>query len=38
MKDLVPEALGKDTIDKLIQEEITHISMIHDWMERLGGK
>ncbi|MBW1895446.1 MAG: ferritin family protein [Deltaproteobacteria bacterium] len=37
MKDLVPESLGKDNIDKLIQEEISHISMIHDWMERLGG-
>ena len=38
MKDLVPESLGKETIDKLIQEEISHISMIHEWMERLSGE
>jgi rubrerythrin len=36
MKDLVPESLGKDDIDRLIQEEIGHISMIHEWMERFG--
>ena len=36
MKDLVPERLGKETIEKLIQEEISHIAMIHDWMEKLS--
>ena len=36
MKDLVPQGLGKETIDKLIQEEISHIAMIHDWMEKLS--
>lgn len=36
MKDLVPESLGKETIDRLIHEEISHIAVIHVWMERLG--
>ena len=36
MKDLVPENLGKETIDKLIKEEMSHISLIQDWMERLS--
>ena len=38
MKDLVPKSLGRETIDRLIQEEISHIAMIHDWMERLSRK
>ena len=36
MKNLVPEKLGRGTIDRLVQEELSHIAMIHDWMERLS--
>jgi rubrerythrin len=35
MKDLVPENLGKETIDKLIKEEMGHIALIQNWMQRL---
>jgi rubrerythrin len=36
MKKLVPEHLGQDTVDKLIDEEISHVSMLQDKIKQLN--
>ncbi len=34
MKDLVPARYGADRIDAIIREEMTHLSMLGEWMAR----
>jgi rubrerythrin len=36
MKDVVPERLGKPTIDRLIAEEVTHVVMLQRKLDALG--
>ncbi|MFO7908251.1 MAG: ferritin-like domain-containing protein [Planctomycetota bacterium] len=36
MKNLVPEDMGRETIDRLIQEELSHVSFLQARMESLG--
>ncbi|MBD3420448.1 MAG: rubrerythrin [Chitinivibrionales bacterium] len=37
MKDIVPETMGKSRIDRLIREEIMHVSFITDKVKTLSG-
>lgn len=37
MKNLVPEDLGRDTVDRLIQEELSHVSFLQARIESLGS-
>ena len=35
MKNVVPEDMGRDTIDRLVQEELSHVSIIQSRIESL---
>ncbi|MBD3391688.1 MAG: hypothetical protein GF418_06480 [Chitinivibrionales bacterium] len=38
MKDMVPKNYGRDTIDRLIAEEIQHVAMLQQKIEALSGE
>ena len=35
MKKFVPESMGKERLDDIIQEEMKHIAILSSWIERL---
>ncbi|MHC4479718.1 MAG: ferritin family protein [Planctomycetota bacterium] len=37
LKEMVPEGLGRQDVDELIKEEMSHITMLSEALERLGG-
>ncbi len=38
MKSMVPQKLGKDAIDRLIDEEVKHVTMLQNQLDALQGR